>query len=123
LKYSQIIEVLVDRDVNERFSQIRYDEKLTKKEFAEALGISGTIISDIENGNREPSKELMLKASVYFAISLNWLYLGLGEKSLGKAADSAIKVGPQWMTTVDARLSAIEHRLSSMEAILKTLPS
>jgi transcriptional regulator with XRE-family HTH domain len=77
-------EVFVDIGFGERFSEVRREKGLNKKEFAEALGIPSSIVSDIENGKRQPSKDILTRFSTYFEISLNWLFFGVEPKSLVK---------------------------------------
>jgi len=72
----------VDVMVNQRITEIRQKKGLNKREFADILGIPSSIISDIENGKREPSKEFLLSLSAKYSVSLNWLYFGVGEPSL-----------------------------------------
>jgi len=134
--------------VSMRFMELRNDRSYTKKEFAEKLSVSGTIISDIENGKREPSKELLLKAAEEFAVSLNWLYLGLGPKSLFDSLDPFKGLDPndpfpngfpglagqideysapdkpedgQATVAFEKRLGSIEFRLGSIEAALQRM--
>lgn len=72
-------------EVNQRISEIRQKKGINKKEFADELGIPSSIVSDIENGKREPSKEFLFNLSAKYAVSLNWLYLGVGTQSLVEA--------------------------------------
>ena len=72
----------MDTNVNERIAQIRQIKGLKKGEFANILGIASSVVSDIENGKREASKEFLLSLSAKYSISLNWLYFGVGPISL-----------------------------------------
>jgi repressor LexA len=84
----------MDAGVGARIGEVRADQKLNKREFAEMLGIADTVISNVESGVREPSKELLLNISIKYAISLNWLCLGFGEKSLAAAINMTPKEHP-----------------------------
>jgi len=75
----------VDIKVNQRITEIRQEKGLNKREFADSLGIPSSIISDIENGKREPSKDFLQSLAVKYALSLNWLYFGVGTTSLVEA--------------------------------------
>jgi transcriptional regulator with XRE-family HTH domain len=120
----------MDEQTNKRLAEVRLEFNLSKKDFAESLGVSGTVISDIENGKREPSKELLLTAAQKYAVSLNWLYLGVGEKRLTKTiseppTDHPIlqslehwiskKTGPYSIaiTQINERLTRIEEQMSN----------
>jgi putative transcriptional regulator len=48
----------------------RKEKKLSTKEIALILGVSPTHYNDIENGKRNPSIELSLKISDFFAVPL-----------------------------------------------------
>jgi len=71
--------------LKERFASIRQDFGLNVKQFAESLDMEPTTVSSIEAGKREPSKEVLYNLAVKYAISLNWIFTGEGEKSLPKS--------------------------------------
>lgn len=71
--------------MKERFASIRQDFGLNVKQFAESLDMEPTTVSSIEAGKREPSKEVLYNLAVKYAISLNWIFTGEGEKSLPKS--------------------------------------
>jgi transcriptional regulator with XRE-family HTH domain len=108
----------MDSGVSERFTQIRYDKKLDRKEFADQLEISPTVISDIENGKREPSKELILRASIAYAISLNWIYMGVEPKSLIQAINPSNANLETRLNSIDFRLTTIERGLQELKAAI-----
>jgi SOS-response transcriptional repressor LexA len=116
-----IFEVIVDFKVNQRIADIRHKKRLNKKEMADLMGIPSSIISDIENEKREPSKGFIHRFSQLYNISLNWLYYGVGPESLGDAVsegkhplitniEALIKEN---MGDFSTRLSALEERLSA----------
>jgi len=72
----------MDSDINKRLTEVRVNLGLTKKEFADRLAIASTVIVDIENGKREPSKNILLTVAAEYSISLNWLCFGIGPKNL-----------------------------------------
>ncbi len=51
----------------------------TQKEFAEKNNVSTSFISDIINGTRAPSIELIINLQVEFNINLRWFLSGSGE--------------------------------------------
>ena len=75
----------METEVNQRIAEIRQKKGLNKREFADSLGIPSSIISDIENGKREPSKDFLQSLAAKYAVSLNWLYFGVGTTSLVEA--------------------------------------
>jgi SOS-response transcriptional repressor LexA len=123
----------VDANVGARIAEVRVDQKLNKRAFAETLGIADTVISNVESGVREPSKELLLNISIKYAVSLNWLYLGVGEKSLLAAISTTPKEHPviqalenmitdktmqysRALTQIHERFECIDKRFSELES-------
>ena len=72
------------------------------------MGIPSSIISDIENEKREPSKDFLHKFSQLYAISLNWLYFGVGPKGLVEAI-STEETAPTYITDSDVSLFKFSH--------------
>jgi SOS-response transcriptional repressor LexA/DNA-binding XRE family transcriptional regulator len=125
----------VDAGVGARIAEVRADRKLNKREFAETLDIADTVISNVESGVREPSKELLLNISIRHAVSLNWLCLGVGEKSLVAAINMTPKGHPviqalenmvsdktmqysRALTQIHEQFECIDKRLSELESRL-----
>lgn len=67
-----------DSGVAERFRQLREKENLSQRDFAKALDVSPSVISEIERGAREPSRKVFLAVHKLFSCDLNWLLLGIG---------------------------------------------
>jgi transcriptional regulator with XRE-family HTH domain len=121
-------EVSMDPEVGERITKIRHIRgEVNKKEFADLLGVSSSLISDIENGRKEPSKEFLINISIKYAISLNWLLFGLGEMGLAAASlkkekhplvsgmEALIKDNlKEPLEEIASRISALEERLNAL---------
>lgn len=73
--------------LKERFASIRQDFGLNVKQFAESLDMEPTTVSSIESGKREPSKEVLYNLAIKYAVSLNWIFTGIGEKSMPKSLE------------------------------------
>ena len=76
--------------LNERFAIVRQEHGLNAKKFAESLGIDPTIISAIETGKREPSKEVLLKLATAYNMNIHWLLTGEGEIFLNKKVEPGV---------------------------------
>lgn len=64
---------------NERLMAIMEAEKMSAREFANALSISPATLSNISNGRNKPSLDLLQRACNRFrVISSDWLFLGVG---------------------------------------------
>ena len=58
---------------NERLKEIRKQNNLNQKEFAELFGVNQKMISNYETGRNEPSIELLIKIADYYKISIDYL--------------------------------------------------
>ena len=56
--------------------EIRKSKRLNQLKVATDLNISRESISYYENGQREPSPDLLVKMSEYFNVSINYLITG-----------------------------------------------
>ena len=56
--------------------EIRKSKRLNQLKVANDLNISRESISYYENGQREPSLDLLVKMSEYFNVSINYLITG-----------------------------------------------
>lgn len=61
-----------------RLKVVRLSLGKTQKEFSEALGTVQGVISDIENGRKEPSRSLLINAVRKFRVDATWLLTGEG---------------------------------------------
>ena len=66
--------------LGERIKEIRKDNKLTQKEFADKISVSRPFISRIEADKEKPSETLMKLISATFGIELDWIMQGTGYK-------------------------------------------
>ena len=65
--------------VNSRFREARKTLNLSQKDFAKAMCLSNSYVSDIENDLRKANDRIVKLASMIFGISENWLKTGQGE--------------------------------------------
>jgi len=66
-------------EVNQRIKEARKTLNLAQKDFAKALCVSSSFLSDIENGYRKANDRLLKLASMVFGINETWLKTGEGE--------------------------------------------
>lgn len=62
----------------ERLRQIRLENKITQREFAEQVGLTPSSISAYEKGNRVPDLDIAQKIAEKTGVSLDWL-CGIGK--------------------------------------------
>jgi len=61
-----------------RYASVRYRSKLSKKDFAESLGIHPVVSGDIELGKRDPSRDVLVRLARVYQVDINWLLTGRG---------------------------------------------
>lgn len=59
-----------------RLAELRNNKKISQKELAAQIGYSQNMISQWENGTRDPGTEILKKLAAYFNVSVDYL---LGE--------------------------------------------
>lgn len=59
-----------------KLKELRDENKLLQKQLAYELGVSQVTVARWETGNREPSLDMLIKISKYFAVTTDYL-LGL----------------------------------------------
>lgn len=69
--------------VNERFKEVRKLLKLNQEKFAKEIGVSRAHVSNIENGNDNPSSALIKLICMKYNIDEKWLADGVGSPDLG----------------------------------------
>lgn len=60
----------------DRLKLLRQENKWSKKEVAEKLDLSIGAYANYEYGNREPNQKILIKISVIFNVSLDYLIKG-----------------------------------------------
>ncbi len=66
--------------IGKRIRQIRKENTLNQKNFAESIGISQNFLSQIEKGSYEPAKSLLISIEYRYGINQKWLMTGKGYK-------------------------------------------
>lgn len=74
-------------DFGRRLKEARGRLNINQKQFAEKLGVTGSYVSEIENGKAKPGFDFFIKLSRTFDINPTWLLLGKGERFLKKDPD------------------------------------
>lgn len=63
-----------------RLTTLREERQLSKRQLADALGISPSSVSSYENGERLPSLDMLVKLSLFFNVTSDFL-LGIENRS------------------------------------------
>jgi SOS-response transcriptional repressor LexA len=107
--------------IGDRFKVLRTKLGLNQSELAREIGANPSIISDIERGDKEPSKKVISALILRYKVNSNWLLTEYGdifvqdqmsEKSrLEQDLDEIIAAHPQF-ASIEERLTRIEKRLN-----------
>lgn len=67
--------------INERFRKFLFEEKITKSDFSNKVGINKQSVGDVENGKTKLPKANFFQAIAthYPHVNLSWLLIGQGE--------------------------------------------
>ena len=66
-------------NIGQRIKQLRIERKISQPELAKAINVSNGLISFWENSVNEPKASLIIKLSLYFNVSSDYL-LGLEDE-------------------------------------------
>ena len=72
------------KQLGERIKHIRTLSGLTQEQFAASLGMGNANLSGIENGTKNPKLSFFFKLVELYQVSLDYLFLGIGEPTLRK---------------------------------------
>lgn len=89
-----------------RFRKTRIDLDMNQQELAKILKVSQSVISDIERGSREPSRQILVYLAEKYNVDLNWLLLG-------KSTENA--------DNTDKEIERLETQIQTMDKKIKDL--
>ncbi len=76
--------------LGQRIKEIRKDNNLTQKEFADRISVSRPFISRMESDKEKPSVSLMKLIASSFGVELDWIMHGAGYKESRKKTANKI---------------------------------
>jgi SOS-response transcriptional repressor LexA len=108
--------------IGDRFRETREKLGLNQSELARSIGVNPSIISDIERGDKEPSKKIISALIVKYRINSNWLLTEQGDMYIKDDSPQKSRLEQDLDETIAAhpKFSEIESRLTTIESILKT---
>lgn len=74
----------------ERIKEIRKHNNLTLEEFGKRIGVTKAAVSNIENGNRNATEQLIVSVCREFNISEEWLRTGEGNMEISLTRNQEI---------------------------------
>jgi len=63
-------------EIAARFAEVRAGSGLSKRAFAESLGIHPMVAGDIELGKRDPSRDVLIRLARVYSVDITWLLTG-----------------------------------------------
>ena len=76
--------------MNGRLKELRETLDLSQKTFAEKIGITGSMVSNLENGKRNITKHLIKCICTAYSVNEEWFENGSGEMFKSKQKDSTV---------------------------------
>jgi SOS-response transcriptional repressor LexA len=110
--------------IGDRFKLLRAKLGLNQSELAREIGANPSIISDIERGDKEPSKKIISSLILKYRINSNWLLTEhgdffiqdrlTGKSPLEQDLDKIIAAHPKF-AAIEERLARLEGRLEKKD--------
>ena len=98
-------------EIGQRVKQIRVENGLNQEAFGKRLGVTGTAISRIENGDRKLTSTMEMVLCREFNVSGIWLTEGIGESK------EVLSVGNELATYMGAILGDENHKKQQIALI------
>lgn len=70
------------KELGKRIKMVREELHINQREFAAKMEISGSLLSQVESGKKNPVYEFLYKLMKEYHVSLDWLFTGKGEMFL-----------------------------------------
>ncbi|RBQ27610.1 helix-turn-helix transcriptional regulator [Arcobacter sp. CECT 9188] len=106
---------------NIRLREVREDNKLTQKEFAECINLKQEKIRDIENDRAKITIEIAMAIEDKFSINLRWLLSGRGDKFLTKDKHTINVNNKDGNVAVNGTININKDEYSNIEDITELL--
>jgi len=81
--------------IGDRFKELREKLRFNQSELARLIEANPSIISDIERGEKEPSKKIISALIIKYKLNSNWLLTGEGEMFINASGSDIVPVGHQ----------------------------
>lgn len=114
--------------MNTRIKELRESLNLTLEAFGSRIGVTRSAISNIENGRREPTNQLIFSICREFHVSEEWLRTGEGEmfptmtraQEIASYADTLLSDSPDSLRSIVISF-LMKWDVEDWEAIAKIL--
>lgn len=106
-------------EIYERIRKVRQDNKLSQAAFAERLGTTRSVISNIEYNIVQPSGPMIKAISQAFGVSEKWIRTGEGDPDSLSSVDEEI-IAFMSELTIDPDMPFVKYLVASMRRIPKS---
>jgi transcriptional regulator with XRE-family HTH domain len=105
-----------NEEIADRFRELRSQSGISQKDFASSIGLSHTVIAEIERGGREPSRKVMIALADKYKVSLDWLLLGIGSMYHNQGEDKRSATDPDEVEVLKKEIAEMEIKIRKLEA-------
>jgi transcriptional regulator with XRE-family HTH domain len=110
--------------IADRFIQVRNEHKMNQREMAKKLGVSASLISEIERRYREPSRKILIEFKRVFGYDIEWLLTGNEDITMKEKdrkisdLEAVIKVKEQEIAVLNQEKIALQSLLITTQTEL-----
>ena len=104
--------------VKERFKSIRKEMRLNQEVFGFKLGTNQVSITEIENGRKNPSMDILLNLHTKYNVNLNWFIAGTGPDKCETPKEEQPK--PDVESNYKALLDSKNETLEALKFVIET---
>jgi len=105
-----------NEEIADRFRELRSQSGVSQKDFASSIGLSHTVIAEIERGGREPSRKVMIALADKYKVSLDWLLLGIGSMYHDQVNDKGLTTDAGEVEVLKKEITDMEVKIRKLEA-------
>jgi SOS-response transcriptional repressor LexA len=105
----------MDMTIGDRFKYVRDALGLKQAELARKLQINPSLISDIERGDKEPSKRVLTALILTYRVNANWILTEQGDVFIKEHISLKSPLEKEIEQIVEKQTAPIESRLSALE--------
>ena len=103
--------------VRERIKEVKEDNSMNQREFAQSIGIQQSDLSSYLSGKQNIGITLINRICLEYSINRHWMLTGLGDKKLDKK--DSLEKSIEESETVKELMAAIKRRDEHVEALIR----
>ena len=103
--------------VRERIKEVKEDNSMNQREFAQSIGIQQSDLSSYLSGKKNIGITLINRICLEYSINRHWMLTGLGDKKLNKK--DSLEKSIEESETVRELIAALKRRDEHVEALIR----